>query len=66
MLSDLTAKSEGLLERVNVAVELQRKANRVLVHILGAQYTLGNDVHLIFLHRRMITEFSTIHEVDNT
>ena len=42
MLSELTAKSEGLLERVNVAVELQQKANRVLVHILGAQYTLGS------------------------
>ncbi|CAL8463879.1 g3414 [Coccomyxa elongata] len=44
-LSDLTAKSEGLLERVNVAVELQQKANRVLVHILGAQYTLDDVVY---------------------
>lgn len=34
-------RSEGLLQRVNTVVELQQKANRVLVHLLGAQYTLG-------------------------
>ncbi len=38
---ELAVKSEGLLERVNTAVDLQQKANRVLVHLLGAQYTLG-------------------------
>jgi hypothetical protein len=38
---DLAAKSEGLLSRVDTAVELQRQANQVLTHILGARYTLG-------------------------
>ena len=38
---DLAAKSEGLLSRVDTAVELQRQANDVLTHMLGARYTLG-------------------------
>ena len=32
---DLAALSEGLLARVDTAVELQQRANRVLVRILG-------------------------------
>ena len=38
---DLAEQSEGLLARVDTAVELQRQANGVLTHILGARYTLG-------------------------
>lgn len=41
MCRDLAAKSEGLLARVDTAVELQQQANQVLTHILGARYTLG-------------------------
>ena len=32
--------SESIAQRVDVALDLQQKANRVLTHILGAQYTL--------------------------
>ncbi len=39
--SDLALRSEGLLQRVNTVVDLQHKASRVMVHLLGAQYTLG-------------------------
>jgi hypothetical protein len=38
---DLAEKSQGLLKRVDTAVDLQRQANRVLALILGSQYTLG-------------------------
>ena len=34
-------RSEGLLSRVDAAVELQQAANQVLVRLLGARYTLG-------------------------
>ena len=36
----LSSMSESIAQRVDVAVDLQQKANRVLTHILGAQYTL--------------------------
>lgn len=32
--------SESIGQRVDMALDLQHKANRVLTHILGAQYTL--------------------------
>lgn len=36
-------RSEGLLSRVDAAVELQQAANQVLVRLLGARYTLGGS-----------------------
>ncbi len=36
----LSSMSESIAQRVDVAVDMQQKANRVLTHVLGAQYTL--------------------------
>jgi hypothetical protein len=36
----LSSMSESIAQRVDMALDLQQKANRVLSHILGAQYTL--------------------------
>lgn len=40
--------SESIAQRVDVAVDLQHRANKVLIHVLGAQYTLCK--HLTELH----------------
>ena len=36
----LSSMSESIAQRVDMALDLQQKANRVLTHILGARYTL--------------------------
>ena len=36
----LSSMSESIAQRVDVAVDLQHRANKVLTHVLGAQYTL--------------------------
>ena len=36
----LSSMSESIAQRVDVAVDMQQKANRILTHVLGSQYTL--------------------------
>ena len=59
----LSSMSESIAQRVDVAVDMQQKANRVLTHVLGAQYTLckhASQHHILTKQSLLAPHFNRI------